>query len=29
MDPVSGFAFGSFAEASLKNSSTLDPIVPR
>ena len=29
MDLVSGLAFGSFAEASLKNSSTLDPIVPR
>jgi hypothetical protein len=29
MDPVSGLAFGSVAEASLKNSSTLDPIVPR
>jgi hypothetical protein len=24
-----GLAFGSFAGASLKNSSTLDPIVPR
>jgi hypothetical protein len=27
MDPVSGLAFGSLAGASLKNSSTLDPIV--
>ena len=29
MNLMSGLAFGSFAEASLKNSSTLDPIVPR
>ena len=29
MEPVSSLAFGSFAEASLKNSSTLDPIVAR
>ena len=28
-DGRSGLAFGSFAEASLKNSSSLDPIVPR